>query len=137
MTEIQQAGTLPRPGPLGRGVRLVLGIAVLWLFAGLVGDLPSLADGPNPAQPMLWIGLAYVVYGAPGSVNLLLSRSWEPARIRLGTGAALVAAGALDLLISGSFFGGAFGLLFGALLSLLLGLLGVSFVLAAATGAPG
>jgi hypothetical protein len=47
-----RAGPLPRPGPIGRSVRLLLGVAILYFFAGIVWDLAELVDGVNLANPL-------------------------------------------------------------------------------------
>lgn len=133
----QNAGTLPRPGPIGRGVRLVLGLALLYLFAGLVSDFPQLTDGVNLANPFTWLGLGYSLYALPEIVGMVFSRRWPARSVRGAAGGALVLAALADLAVTGSPNGGAFGVAFGLMLALALGILGGSFLVAAAVAAPG
>lgn len=133
----QDAVALPRPGPIGRGVRLVLGLAFLYLFAGIVADFPKLTDGVNLANPLAWVGLGYLLYAMPEIVRMALSRRWPARFVRGAAAGALVVAVLTDFFVTGSPNGGAFGITFGLMLALVLGILGGSFLVAAAVAAPG
>ncbi len=133
----QDAAPLPRPGPIGRGLRLVLGLAVLYLFADIVADFPKLTDGVNLANPLTWVGLGFALYAAPGIVRMVLSRQWSAWRVRGAVAGALVLAVSTDFFVTGSPNGGAFGVTFGLVLALVLGVLGASFLVAAAVASPG
>ena len=131
------AVALPRPGPIGRGVRLLLGLAVLYLFAGIVADFPKLTDGVNLVNPLTWVGLGCALYAMPEIVGMVFSRRWPGGLVRGVAGGALVIAGLADFVVTGSPNGGAFGITFGLMLALVLGILGGSFLVAAAVAAPG
>lgn len=133
----ERVGTLPRPGPVGRGVRVFLGLALLYFFAGIVGDFPDLADGVNLASPLAWAGLCYALYAIPDVAGTAFSLSWPARRVRLATGGLLVLAGVVDLVLGGSANGAAFGITFGLLVAVVLGVLGASFLVAAAAATPG
>ena len=133
----QDAATLPRPGPIGRGVRVLLGLAVLYLFADIVADFPKLTDGVNLANPLTWLGLGYVLYAMPDILAMVFSRRWPSRYVRGAAGGALVLAASTDFLVPGSPNGGAFGVTLGLMLTLVLGILGASFLVAAAVAAPG
>ena len=133
----QNADALPRPGPIGRGVRLLLGLCALYFFVGLVAGLPKLADGLDLANPLTWLGLGYSLYAIPAIVGMVFSRRWPAQRVRGTVGGALVLAAVADLAAGGSPNGAAFGLASGLLMAGVLGILGVSFVLAAVVAAPG
>ncbi len=135
--ETQHEGTLPRPGPIGRAVRLLLGLAVLYFFAGIVADLPELADGINLANPLAWLGLGFVFYAIPEVAGMPFSRSWSARQVRLGVSGLLVLTAAADLVLGGNPNGGAFGITFGLLLALVLGVVGASHVVAAVAAVPG
>jgi hypothetical protein len=131
----QDSDGLPRPGPIGRGLRVILGLVVLYFFAGIVSALPELADGVNAANPLIWVGMAYAIYALPEIVSMVFSRRWPAWNVR---GAAIGALAALaDLALTGSPNGGAFGITFGLAMALVLGVLGTSFLVAAAVAAPG
>ncbi len=132
-----RAGALPRPGPIGRGVRLLLGLALLYLFAGIVLDFPELADGIGLTNPLTWIGLGYALYAIPEVAGVAFSLQWRARSVRYATGALLLAAAGADFAVGGSANGPAFGIACGLLLAFVLGVLGISFVVAAAGAAPG
>lgn len=136
-TTAAEAERLPRPGPVGRAVRLLLGLALLYFFAGIVADFPELADGVNLANPLAWVGLGYMLYVIPEVTGMSFSRSWPGRQVRLGVGGLLVLAGAADLVLGGSPNGGALGITFGLLLALVFGVIGASFIVAAVVAAPG
>ena len=128
---------LPRPGPIGRAARLLFGLGHLYFFAGLVADFPGLANGVPLANPMVWVGLGYLLYVIPEVVGLPFSRLWPGQQVRLGVGGLLVLASAADLVLGGSPNGGALGITFGLLLALVLGVIGASFIVAAVAATPG
>ncbi len=128
---------LPRPGPIGRAVRLLFGLALLYFFAGMVADFPRLVDGVNLANPMAWIGLGFMLYVIPEVIGMPFSRSWPRRQVRLGVGGLFVFACAADLALGGSPNGAALGLTFGLLLALVLGVVGASHIVAAVVAAPG
>jgi hypothetical protein len=118
-------------------VRLVLGLALLYFFAGIVSEFPKLADGVNLANPLTWLGLGYSLYAMPEIVTMVFSRRWPARHVRGVAGGALVLAALTDFFVTGSPNGGAFGMTFGLVLALVLGILGASFLVAAAVAAPG
>ena len=67
-----QPGTLARPGPIGRSVRLVLGALLLWL----VWQLATRASTPDWYDPTLWllVGLGLVL--VPYVVNIGFGVNW-------------------------------------------------------------
>ena len=129
--------SLPRPGPIGRGVRLLLGVALLYFFAGIVRGFPELIDGIDLTNPLTWVGLGYALYAIPEVVGVAFSRAWRAQHVRGATGGLLLLAGVADLMLGGSPNGSAFGIASGLLLAFVLGVLGASFVVAAAVAAPG
>ena len=133
----QDPVALPRPGPIGRGVRLVLGLALLYFFAGIVSGFPGLADGVDPANPLTWVGLGTALYVMPEIVRRVFSRRWPARHVRGAAGGALALAALADLAATGSPNAGAFGITFGLMLALSLGILGGSFLVAAASATPG
>ena len=135
----ESAGTLPRPGPVGRGLRLALGLAVLYLLAGIISALPELASGVNLANPLTWLGMGYLIYAMPEILWMLFSRRrrWRARHVRAATAGGLILAAGIDFAATGSPNGGALGLAYGLVLAAVLGVLGISFLVAAAVAAPG
>lgn len=74
---LQEAGALPRPGPIGRVVRLGFGLICLGYVYELVLAFDALLDDNGSVQPIIWngvlIGLVLVSY----IINIGFSRSWR------------------------------------------------------------
>ena len=128
-------GTLPKPGRIGRSVRLLSGVLVLVLFLTTAIGY-RLGESPDPSNPFDWLGLAFLLWSLPGLVNLGFGRRWGQ-RPRLVGAGVLVAAGLLDLVRSGTFLGPVFDFALVGGLLYVLAHLGVSLLLAGATAAPG
>ncbi|MFQ5698464.1 MAG: hypothetical protein ACE5IL_09285 [Myxococcota bacterium] len=118
-------------------LRGALGLGVLYLFAGIALGLPKLADGVRLTHPLTWVGLGYAIYGMPEFVRLGLSRSWPAGYVRGATAGLFVVASLVDLSVTGTPNGGVLGFTYGLTLMALLGMLGTSFLVAAAVAAPG
>jgi hypothetical protein len=75
--KLDEPGSLPRPGPLGRLVRLALGIACAWYVQGLIDISSRLIDSGGHIASVLWnatgIGLFLISY----VINIGFSRSWK------------------------------------------------------------
>lgn len=131
-----EPGTLSRPGPIGRLVRLAIGLACLYAVSDLVRHYESIIQAPvsHLANLAFLIAIASCVFNYV--VNIGFGRSWRMWPLIIATGILLTSA-----VLSRVAFGTADHWLFGVLLwSWLLysyGHLGVSFVLAAIIATPG
>lgn len=126
-------GTLPRPGPIGRLVRLVIGGACLYAVHELVVYHEDIIVAPfsNLANLAVLIAVAACVFNHV--VNIGFGRSWRMWPVITASGT-LIGVALLSLAVFAHWLFGA------ALWSWLLytyGHLGVSFVLAASIGTPG
>jgi len=75
--KLDEPGSLPRPGPVGRLVRLGLGIPCLGYVYGLMqvsGDLVSLDGG---IRPVIWNGVLLGLFLISYVVNIGFSRAWK------------------------------------------------------------
>jgi hypothetical protein len=80
--KLDEPGTLPRPGPVGRLLRLGLGVLCLCYVYGLIqvsipvqaGNLIA-ADGS--IQPVTWNGLIFGLFLVSYVVNIGFSRAWK------------------------------------------------------------
>ncbi len=83
------AGTLERPGPIGRLVRLFSGIVLGWM----VYQIATVADVNGLTNPMYWVWVAFALMLAPYVVNIGFGVNWggwpRIASIVLLAGAAL------------------------------------------------
>lgn len=137
-THFEPAGTLTRPGPFGRLVRLLLGLVLLFgLLPGLIQSIPSLPDAATiPANPFFWLIVAITLVSMNHVVNLGLGKSWGH---RPQVAFLLLAAIALmiDVVAYGRLWAPPLAGLFIFWLILVNLPLGFAFVLAALIGTPG
>ena len=137
-TNFEPAGTLPKPGPIGRLVRLLFGLAIVaWLLPGLFLSIPALPDAAEfPTNLPFWGIVALTLVNMYHVVNLGLGKSWghQPQGVFL----ALVG---LALVWSVAGYGRIWAPPFAALIVLWLILinlpLGIAFLLSASLATPG
>ena len=126
---------LPKPGPIGRSVRLALGLLLLY-FAVYALTHYRLGGSPSARDLGVWIGLAFAVYYLPDVINLGLGRSFGRWPLFVAA-TAVVVAGLIDRVSGGTFVGPAFGLIFVVLIVYAFTHIGLSLILAAIIAAPG
>ena len=132
---MNETATLPTPGWLGRGVRLVLAAFFLYWFVGISSGY-RLGGHPNPSDLLAWVALVYVAWALPEIVNLGFRVHWGPWP-RYAFLSLLLLGGAVDLALGGGLPGPVFGLVFFATLAYAFGHLGLSFLVAAIVASPG
>ncbi len=134
--KFERPGTLPKPGPIGRAVRILGGIFFLGLFILTVTSYTEIVSSDVPTSPMLWIGVASIFLFVGYLVNVGFTLNWglwpQAILILLAVGAVV-----LDLSIYGSFWAPPLGLLVFLLLAFLAGQVGLSLILAASLAVPG
>lgn len=98
---LEKQGSLPRPGPIGRTVRIVFGAFCLWYVVGLLdtGITLTSTDGTVPA--LLWNGVIPGLFLVSYVVNIGFSRNWRkwPAYF---SGVILLAAAAIGYGLDGT-----------------------------------
>ena len=138
VTETVEAGTLPRPGPIGRGVRLAMGLAVLSLLLNTLGNWEgffALRKGSElPVSLLVGMVHSFFFFGAVFRRGFGLESAQRGQIILLVL--ALLAVG-FDLIAYWDWWGPPFGALVLSLMVYILGHLGVSFIVAAAFATPG
>ena len=127
--------SLPKPGPIGRSVRLALGLLLLF-FAGYALTRYRLGGSPSAGDLGLWIGLGYALYYLPDAINLGFGRAWGR-RPQLVAATAVVVAGLIDLVSGGTFLGPAFGLVVVVVIIYAFTHIGLSMIVATIIAAPG
>ena len=55
--KLDEPGSLPRPGPIGRLVRLALGAMCAWYVLGLIDVASQLMDSSGHVRPVVWNGI--------------------------------------------------------------------------------
>jgi hypothetical protein len=95
-------GSLPKPGPIGRLVRLTLAVLCLYYVFGLWAARQDLLTDSGGVRPLLWNGILPVMLLISYVVNIGFSRAWKkwPAIIALGI---MLGAGILGFLQAGQF----------------------------------
>ncbi len=75
--KLEEPGSLPKPGPIGRLVRFAFGVLSIYYVAGLWnvrGDL--MADGES-IRPLVWNGVLPALFLISYVVNIGFSRDWK------------------------------------------------------------
>ena len=126
---------LPKPGPVGRGARLVLGAVLLLLTVLTLLSFRGYVRIGAPSGAW-WLLAAASVYVLPQVMDIGFGRAWG---VRSQAAAVLVAAAAvaLDLILFRNLWGPPFGALLYGAGSAVLGFTGLSFVLAGLLAVPG
>ena len=134
--KLDEPGSLPKPGPVGRIARLPFGVLCLWYVSELVAATGSLIASNGHILSLVWIGILPGLFLISYIVNIGFSRSW-------GKMPAIVSASALAVAALASYlsYGTVETNLFARTAWIwelyLFGHLGLSFVLAAVIGTPG
>ena len=75
--KLDEAGTLPRPGPVGRLLRLAYGVLCLWYVSILIQVLPYLMTAGGHVRPAVWNGVFPGLFLISYIVNIGYSRAWK------------------------------------------------------------
>ena len=75
--KLDEPGSLPRPGPIGRLVRLAFGLLCLWYVTELIDVADSLIDGDGHIKQIIWNGVPIGLFLISYVINIGYSRSWK------------------------------------------------------------
>ena len=75
--KFDQPGSLPRPGPIGRIVRLVFGVMCAWYVQGLVDVAGQLMGADGHIRSLIWNGTPIGLFLVSYVINIGYSRSWK------------------------------------------------------------
>ena len=75
--KLDEPGSLPRPGPVGRLVRLGFGILCLWYVYGLIQVSGNLIAANGSIRPAIWNGIIFGLFLVSYVVNIGFSRAWK------------------------------------------------------------
>jgi len=89
--KLDDPGSLPRPGPIGRLVRVAFGALCLWHVYGLVQISGDLIASDGHIRSVVWNGIVFGLFLVSYVVNIGYSRAWKkwPAVISAGAFAAI------------------------------------------------
>lgn len=132
-TTLEKPGTFLKPGPIGRTVRLLLGIFLLFTTTNMAYmGYPGLGT----VDPTFWLGVAVSFYFLRDAIDGGFALSWgrwlQAVVVVLAVGAV-----AFDLLLYGSVWEPLFGLLIYWFSVVVLGYLGLTFTLQGIFATPG
>ncbi len=84
--ELEKPGTLPRPGPVGRLVRLAFGALCLSYVWGLIAVSGDVVTDTQHIRPIIWNGILIGLFLISYVINIGFSRAWKkwPAIISAG-----------------------------------------------------
>ena len=74
---LDEPGSLPRPGPIGRLVRLAFGLTCAWYIQGLLVVSNQLMDSSGHVRPVVWNGIVVGLFLISYVINIGYSRSWK------------------------------------------------------------
>jgi hypothetical protein len=90
---LDEPGSLPRPGPVGRLVRLAVGVLCLWHIYGLIQVSGDLIGTNGSIQPLIWNGVIIGLFLVSYIVNIGFSRAWKKWPAVVSAGALAIIAG--------------------------------------------
>lgn len=134
--DLVDRGSLARPGPIGRLLRLTLGIACLYGLWELVKIAPIFVERPLELLPNLSLMIFVVLYAFNYVVNIGFSRNWKfyPTLVSILVIGGVAGTNYLVTATANSLFLGA---LIVAWMGYFYSHLGLSFVLSALIATPG
>ncbi len=95
--KLDEPGSLPRPGPVGRVVRLAFGSLCLWYAVSLLQVTGNFFGSDGHIKPLIWNGIIIGLFLVSYVVNIGFSKPWKkwPAAISAGAFLLIAAAGFL------------------------------------------
>ncbi|MEO1168784.1 MAG: hypothetical protein AAFW97_08760 [Pseudomonadota bacterium] len=134
--KLSAPGEIPKPGPIGRLLRLSLGLLCLYYVFGLVNVWDALLTAEGHIRPLLWNGILPGLFLVSYIVNIGFSRNWKkwPAIVSI---VILAGVAVYSWSITGSIEGQWSAGLLWIWLAYVFGHLGSAFVLAAVLATPG
>jgi uncharacterized integral membrane protein len=75
--KLDKPGSLPRPGPVGRVVRLLLGLLCLWQVSGLIHVTGNFFNSDNHIKDVVWNGIVIGLVLVSYVVNIGFSKAWK------------------------------------------------------------
>jgi hypothetical protein len=91
--KLDEPGSLPRPGPVGRLVRLGFGILCLWHVYGLIQVSGNLMGTDGSIRLVIWNGIVFGLFLVSYVVNIGFSRAWKKWPAAISAAALAIIAG--------------------------------------------
>ena len=134
--KLDEPGTLPGPGPVGRLLRLALGLLCAWYLKELVDVSGSLFTAGGHIRTAIWCGLIPGLFLVSYIIDIGFSRAWGkyPA---IASALVLAAFGGIGYFLQGSIETAMFARTIWAWEIYLFSHLGLAFLVAGTIGTPG
>ena len=93
--KLDESGSLTRPGPIGRLVRLAYGLACIWYVYALIAVAGNLMSADGGIRSLVWNGVFVGLFLISYIINIGYSRPWKkwPALVSAGVFLALAGFG--------------------------------------------
>jgi len=75
--KLDEPGSLPRPGPIGRLVRLAFGVMCAWYVQILIAVSNQIIGPDDHVRSLVWNGTAVGLFLISYVINIGFSRSWK------------------------------------------------------------
>ncbi len=139
-THFEEPGTFPRLGPIGRTVRVVFGVLILYFLVYSLlerwhGWVETREGWELPGGPW-YVGVLLAAYLLPTTIDRLFTVNWGW-RSQLVWGALVVGLGAFDLVHYGSLWAAPLGGFLLLTIVFVFGVIGVSFLVQSVAATPG
>ena len=133
---LEECGTLPKPGPVGRLVRFGFGALCLYYVFGLWTVRDDLMTGAGSIRPLLWNGIAFGLFLVSYVVNIGFSRDWKK-RPAIGSAVTMLALATIGYVQLGAFETPLLANVIHVWELYIFSHLGTAFVMSALIGTPG
>ena len=74
---LDEPGSLPKPGPVGRLARLAFGLFCAWYVKGLIEVTDSLVTSDGHVRTLIWNGILPGLFLVSYVINIGFSRAWR------------------------------------------------------------
>jgi hypothetical protein len=91
--KLDDPGSLPRPGPIGRIVRMAFGVLCLWYVTNLIQTVSSLLDSDGHIKSVIWNGVLIGLFLISYVINIGFSKGWKKWPAFVSAGMLLLIAG--------------------------------------------
>ena len=75
--KLDEPGSLPKPGPVGRLVRLAFGLLCAWYVKGLIDVADTLVTSDGHIRTLIWNGILPGLFLVSYVINIGFSRAWR------------------------------------------------------------
>ena len=134
--KLDEPGALPKPGPVGRMVRLAFGLLCAWYVKGLFDVSGSLTAGDGHIRAVVWNGVIPGLFLVSYVVNIGFSRAWGK-RPAIVSAAVLLAVSGIAYVLQGNIETELLARTIWAWEMYVFSHLGLAFLIAGAIGTPG